>query len=390
MASLFQSKSSGAKAAAAEFNTSNVHMAAIVANENKECELVEGMNLPLLGAGEVLIRVHTSAINRLDTMQRKGLSPPPKGVTPVLGLEVYGEIVKFAAHDQVHVKLGWEVGDRVMALVSGGGNAEFVSLPITLLMRPPPNLSMVEAGALPETWLTAFQLLYMVGGFEAGKSVLIHAGGSGVGLAATQLAREGGASAIFVTAGSQDKIDMAKSMGATEGFSRHDNGGVWAPLVKEANDGKGVDVILDCVGASYFEQNAEVAAVEANWVLFGTLGGAATGESIPFMRLLMKKRLSLLATTLRTRSVPYKEELVRRFSEEALPGFAPSSDGGAPKYQVIVDRTFTLAETQMAHECMESNANTGKIALLVSEEARAHGGSNRKCAASVSDEPEEI
>ena len=117
------------------------------------------MNLPVLGAGEVLIKVHTSAINRLDTMQRKGLSPVPAGVTSVLGLEVYGEIVKFAAHDQVHVKLGWDVGDRVIALLSGGGNAEYVALPITLLMRPPPNLSMVEAGAMPETWLTAFQVL---------------------------------------------------------------------------------------------------------------------------------------------------------------------------------------------------------------------------------------
>jgi len=214
MASLFFTPLSAPKKAKAatvpEMNTDGVHMKAIVANAAKECELVEGMNLPVLGAGEVLIKVHTSAINRLDTMQRKGLSPVPAGVTSVLGLEVYGEIVKFAAHDQVHVKLGWDVGDRVIALLSGGGNAEYVALPITLLMRPPPNLSMVEAGAMPETWLTAFQLLYLVGGFGPGKSVLIHAGGSGVGLAATQLAREGGASAIFVTAGSQVRALLSR------------------------------------------------------------------------------------------------------------------------------------------------------------------------------------
>eukprot|EP00617_Octactis_speculum_P003760 CAMPEP_0185775310 /NCGR_PEP_ID=MMETSP1174-20130828/81609_1 /TAXON_ID=35687 /ORGANISM="Dictyocha speculum, Strain CCMP1381" /LENGTH=330 /DNA_ID=CAMNT_0028462841 /DNA_START=52 /DNA_END=1044 /DNA_ORIENTATION=+ len=326
-------------------------MRGIIAEE-KVCVLSE-VPRPTIAAGEVIVQVRASAINRLDTLQRKGLSPCPAGCTPVLGLEASGEISELS--DEARA-LGWAEGDRVMALVQGGGNAEYVSVPAGLLMKVPESMSWNDSGALPETFLTAFQLLFFVGGFEAGQSVLIHAGGSGVGLALVQLSRIFGARSIFVTAGSVGKIDKAISFGATAGFNRHDNGGIWAPSIREACEG-GVDLILDCVGGSYWDQNVNAAKLEANWVLYGTLGGAACDGA--FLRGLMKKRISLLATTLRTRSVPYKEKLVARFSREALAYFETQ------ELKVEVDRSFPLELVQQAHEYMGQNLNTGKIGIDV-------------------------
>lgn len=249
-----------------------------------------------------------------------------------------------------------------------------------------------------QTWLTAFQLLHLVGRVQSGEFVLIHAGASGVGLAAVQLAKAAGAKPL-VTAGSAEKVAAAVRLGALGGADRHE--GLWAEKIATLTSGEGVSLILDCVGASYWEMNAEVLAVDGRWVLYGLLGGPNVEG--PILGKLLRKRVQLLATTLRARPLKYRRELVRRFTEEALPSlgdgsfryvcfkscdvpviytlswrrdytlrcriacahYAPLS----PCYNsVVVDTVFPLAEAAAAHAMMEANKNTGKIVLRVTDE----------------------
>lgn len=245
-------------------------MRAVVANAGR-CVL-QSVPPPVAAPGEALITVAATALNRADTLQRKGLYPPPPNTTDVLGLECAGR-----------------VGDRrVMALLPGGGYAEQVAVPESLLMDVPPNLSLRQAAAIPETWLTAFQLLFLVANAKAGETVLIHACGSGVGTAATQLAVRHGLKVIG-TAGAEEKLARCRELGASAAFNYKAEGGFKQPVL-DATGGRGVDVVLDCVGGSHAASNAGVLAMDARWVVYGLMGGAAVPSDAPILGLLLRKR----------------------------------------------------------------------------------------------------
>ncbi|XP_038078865.1 quinone oxidoreductase PIG3-like isoform X2 [Patiria miniata] len=312
---------------------------------------------PEPGQGEVLVKVYASAINRADTLQLGGSYNPPPGASEILGLEAAGEVVQLGPG----CSSKWKQGDRVAALVAGGGNAEFVLAHEGHLMPMPSHMTMLEAAGIPEVWLTAYQLLHFVGHVKAGDRVLIHAGGSGVGTAAIQLVRLAGAEAI-VTAGTQAKLDMAQELGAVAGFNYKQVD--FADKVLEFTQNKGVDLILDCVGGSYGEKNLRVIAMEGTWVLYGLMGGVNVDG--PILGGILRKRVTLVGTTLRTRSVEYKTDLVEAFTNNALPHFGT-------RLKPITDRVFPLEEIVDAHKYMAANKNIGKIVLKVHDEKPGTG-----------------
>jgi len=306
---------------------------------------------PKPGNGEILIKVEATGINRADTLQRKGLYPVPAGMSPIMGLEAVGKVTELGSG-----VTGWNIGDGVMALLSGGGYAEYCTVPAIHCIRVPRGLEVTQSAAIPEVWLTAFQLLHLVGNVKKGETVLIHAGGSGVGTAAVQLVKLAGARCL-VTAGSREKIDLAVKYGAELGANYKEE--KWNEVVKEWTGGKGVDVILDCVGGSYAMQNVDCLALDGRWVLYGLMGGM-TVEG-PILGGLLRKRGALLSTTLRTRTDQYKGELVRQFQEKCLKHF----EGDSPKLKPVVDCVMNMNQIVAAHTRMEENKNIGKIILKI-------------------------
>lgn len=304
---------------------------------------------PEIIADELLVRVRATALNRADLLQRRGKHPPPKGVPDILGLEMAGEVADVG--DAVE---GWAPGDRVCAILPGAGYAEFVAIPAGLAMRIPGNLSFEQAAAIPEVFLTAYRNLFDVCGLGPGQTVLVHAGASGVGTAAIQLVREAGGSAL-VTAGSPEKIARCVTLGARAGWNYKD--GPFAPWIAEQTGGRGVDIVLDFVGAPYFEQNLQALAVDGRMAVVGTLGGADVPKFS--LRTLMSKRLLIAGAGLRSMDTARKIALTRAFSEFALPRFA---DG---RLVPVVDSVFDWNDVGDAHLRMESNANVGKIVLRV-------------------------
>lgn len=307
---------------------------------------------PEPGPGEVLVRVHATALNRADLLQRRGLYPPPPGESEILGLEVSGTVESVGPG----VKGVFDPSQRVMALLCGGGYAEYVCVPEQLLMSAPSNLSLSEAAAVPEAWLTAFQLLHFVARVQEGEVVLIHAGASGVGSAAVQLVRLFGAVPL-VTAGTPEKLALAKTLGAAHGFNYREED--YVEGVHRVTRGKGADVILDCIGGSCWEQNVSCLAVDGRWVLYGTLGGSTVHGDL--LKKLLFKRGQLLCSLLRSRSLQYKAELVRSFSSRVLPHFS----GSPVLLRPVIDREFSLEQVSEAHQLMEANGNMGKIILNI-------------------------
>jgi tumor protein p53-inducible protein 3 len=305
---------------------------------------------PVRKEDELLVRIKATALNRADLLQRRGMYPPPKGVPNILGLEMAGEVLDVGAACE-----GWAPGDRVCALLPGCGYAERVSIPAGMAMRIPGNISFEEAAAIPEVFLTAYQNLFNVARLSTGETVLVHAGGSGVGTAAIQLIREAGATSL-VTAGSREKVDRCLALGARTGWNHRE--GPFAPWVAQETGGRGVDIVLDFVGADYFEQNVQSLAVDGRMVVIGTMSGAEVGKFS--LRTLMFKRLQISGAALRSMDVSRKIALTRAFSEFALPRFA---DG---RLLPIVDTVFDWKEAGKAHERMESNVNIGKIVLRIS------------------------
>ncbi|HEY7530951.1 MAG TPA: NAD(P)H-quinone oxidoreductase [Gemmatimonadota bacterium] len=304
---------------------------------------------PRPGADDVLVRVRAVGVNRADVLQRQGRYPPPPGASPVLGLEIAG-VVEGAGPGAGP----WSRGDRVFGLLAGGGYAERAALPGTLAMRIPDPLSFEEAAAVPEVFLTAWQTLFWIGRCAAGEAVLIHAGASGVGTAAIQLAREAGAD-VLVTAGSAEKLERCRELGARVAVNRRE--GPFTVRVLEETGGRGVDVILDVVGAPYWDANVTCLATDGRLVLIATMGGSTIDGAD--LRALMRKRLTVAATTLRARSVAYKAELTRQAAAFVLPRLA---DG---RVRAVVDSVFPLEQAPAAHRRMEENRNVGKIVLTV-------------------------
>eukprot|EP00794_Sanderia_malayensis_P000495 gene495-1141_t len=333
-------------------------MKAVVVEEHggPEKMLIKDVAKPEVKSDHVLIRVHATALNRADVLQRKGFYPPPKGESDIIGLECSG-VVEFVGNK---VKKPFKIGEKVMALLGGGGYAEYVSVSESTVMKTPYGLNFIEAAAIPEVWLTAYQLLHFVGRVQRGENVLIHAGGSGVGTAAIQMAKLVGATA-FVTAGSAEKLDHAKSLGADHVQNYKD--GSFQDAFSEKTGGKGMNLILDPVGGSFWEQNVKSLAMDGRWVLYGLLGGPKVEGNI--LRELLSKRAQLLATTLRARSLEYKRELVDAFSDNVLPHF----ENGTMK--PIVDSVFQFEAIADAHRKMEKSSNTGKIVVQIAKEQKS-------------------
>lgn len=303
---------------------------------------------PEPGADEVLVKVHATALNRADTFQRRGHYPPPDGASEILGLEMAGVVA-----DTGPGVVDWHEGDRVFGLLAGGGYAEYTVIHKDLLMTIPPGMSMQEAAAVPEVFLTAYQALHWLGGIKRDHDVLIHAGGSGVGTAAIQLTREAGAHP-YITA-SAPKHDLCRELGAeaTIDYKSED----FAVRIAEITEQKGVDIIVDFIGAPYFHQNVTALAMDGRIIQLATLGGSTVEEVS--LRDLMAKRAQLLASTLRSRSLDYKVQLTQDFASDVLPQFV---DG---QLEPVIDSTYDWTEVVEAHRRMENNENAGKIVLQV-------------------------
>jgi tumor protein p53-inducible protein 3 len=302
---------------------------------------------PVPGPRELLIGIKAAGLNRADVGQRMGRYDPPPGTTPVLGLECAGQVLALGAE-----VTGWKIGDRVMALMAGGGYAEKATVDYGSAMHVPPVLSDTEAAGVPEVYLTSYLKLFMLGRLKAGETVLIHGGGSGVGTAAIQLIREAGARSI-VTAGSTEKCERCLKLGADVAINYKE--GPFAPKVKAATSGRGVDVVLDIIGAPYLAQNMDVLTTDGRLVFVSTQGGNRAEIDL---RLLMMKRLSLIGSTLRARTTADKARIVGEF----LAQFGGALDRGELKPPI--DCVLPLAQVQEAHRRLEGD-HFGKVILAV-------------------------
>ncbi|HVF27625.1 MAG TPA: NAD(P)H-quinone oxidoreductase, partial [Pyrinomonadaceae bacterium] len=284
----------------------------IVSQGGVEALEVGEVERPKAIGDRVRVRVHAAALNRADILQRRGFYPAPPGVpADIPGLEFAGEVE--GVGNEVRM---WRVGQRVFGITGGGAQAEYVVVPETALAEIPPNLDFIEAAAVPEVFITAHDALITQAGFEMGERVLIHAVGSGVGTAAVQLARAAGASAIFGTARTEDKLQRARRFGLDEAILVSDAPEVFSTAIRALTGGAGVHVILDLVGAAYFAANLDALATRGRLMLVGTLGGVSA--SLDFGTV-MRKRLSVTGTVLRSRSAIEKAEAVRRFAAHVVP-----------------------------------------------------------------------
>lgn len=302
---------------------------------------------PTPAAGEVLIRVRATAVNRADLMQRAGHYPPPPGASNIIGLECAGQIA--ALGDGVH---GTQVGDRVMALLSGGGYAELVAVPVGQTMPIPDGMSWEDAAAIPEVFLTAYLTLRMLGRLDTGEVALIHSASSGVGTAAIQITRELGARAV-ATSRTAERLRVPQELGA-EGIVVTD--GAFADQVRALTEGHGADVILDLVGASYWEQNVASLARGGRIVLTGLVGGRRAEADLGT---LLALQATVIGSTLRGRTADEKAAIVAEFATWALPRFATGA------FRPIVHQVLDLAQVADAHRLVGADHAVGKVVLRV-------------------------
>ncbi|MBN2365976.1 MAG: NAD(P)H-quinone oxidoreductase [Calditrichaeota bacterium] len=306
---------------------------------------------PVPGPNELLVKVKATALNRADILQREGKYPPPPGTSELLGLEMSGIIEETGQNCK-----GWSTGQSVFGLLSGGGYAQYATIDYRMALPKPEILSHEEAAAIPESFLTAFQALVWLARIQPDESVLIHAGASGVGTSAIQLAREMGAH-IFVTAGSDEKIKKCLELGAEFG-TNYKNRSFFEPLM-EATGEKGIDVIIDFVGEPFWDQNIEALATDGRIVILATMGGS----EIPrfSLRQLIRKRATITGSTLRNRPLYYKIDLTRSFTEFAYPLLKSG------RIRPVIGRIFSWEDVVQAHRYMEQNLNIGKIVLRVTD-----------------------
>ena len=301
--------------------------------------------VPTPGDGEILVKVAAAGVNRPDVMQRMGLYPPPPGAPDIPGLEIAGEVVALGRN----VKR-WKVGDRVMALVVGGGYAEYC-LAHESHALPVGGLSMVEAAAIPETFFTVWHNAFERGGLKSGETLLVHGGSSGIGTTAIQLAKAFGVR-VITTAGSEEKCDACRKLGADVAVNYRTEDFVAA--TKSATGDKGAEVIVDMVGGDYIARNYEAATVEGRIVQIAFQGSPKA--TVDFRRVMLK-RLHHTGSTLRSRSVADKGAIARAVETNVLPLIA------AGKVKPVIYKTFPLAAAPAAHALMETSAHIGKIVL---------------------------
>jgi putative PIG3 family NAD(P)H quinone oxidoreductase len=323
-------------------------MRAVIATEpgGPEVLTVTQLDDPVPAAGEVVIDVVGTAVNRADTLQRQGFYPPPKGASDVLGLECSGTISAVGPDVE-----GWQVGDEVCALLAGGGYAEKVAVPAGQVMPVPDGIDLVTAGALPEVACTVWSNVFMVGGLQPEDTLLVHGGAGGIGTMAIQLAHALGAR-VAVTAGSAEKLELCRSLGAdvTINYREQD----FVEEIRNATDGRGADVILDNMGAAYLGRNVDALATEGRLVIIGMQGGTKAELDIGK---LLRKRGAVAATSLRARPVADKAAICAAVVEHVWPLVA---DGTV---KPVVHTTLPLERAGEAHQLMEDSGHVGKIVL---------------------------
>ena len=327
-------------------------MRAVVLTEFGEPEVLRITNVPVPVpvADEVLVRVHATALNRADLLQRRGFYPNPfPGAHDILGMEFAGEVVAAASR--------FKPGDHVMGIVSGGAYAEYVVIPAAQAMRTPRGMSLADAAAIPEVFITAWDALVLQGGLKPGGTALVHAGASGVGTAAIQICRAMGARIIVTCSGARggvDKMQACRDLGASLviDYTTQD----FAKEVADYTQGKGVEVVLDVIGGDYTVRNVACLALKGRIIQVGTMAGPSKDFNVAS---LMGKRASIIGTVLRPRPKEEKIAVSQAFAEALLPDF----DAGVLK--PIIDKRFTLDQIVAAHQHMEANANVGKIVVTV-------------------------
>lgn len=303
-------------------------------------------DIPKPGPGEVLIRVKASGINRPDTFQRRGLYPPPKGASDLPGLEVAGEIVDGDLEGSAFNK-----GNAVCALTPGGGYAEYVLTSVGSCLPIPEGLSFVEAAGLPETYFTVWSNVFERATLQAGESLLVHGGASGIGTTAIQIAKARGAT-VYATAGSDDRVKSIEELGADKGINYKTQD--FVEEIKALTDGQGVNVVLDMVSGDYTQRNLESLAEDGRLVSIANLGGS---ESTINMGLLKAKRLTISGSMLRPRSNEYKAQVAQALQKHVWPLLA------SKKIKPVVYKTFQYQDVVKAHELMEAGEQIGKIIM---------------------------
>lgn len=303
---------------------------------------------PTPGSGEILIRNRATAINRADLAQRSGRYPPPAGASPIMGLECAGEVIKVGEG-----VASFKPGDLVCALLAGGGYAELVAVPAGQALPLPKGLDCTQAASLPEVFATAFLNLFIEGQLQLGERVVLHAGASGVGTAGIQLCRAFG-SPCFVTAGSDDKVARCIALGAADGVNRHS--GSFRAAVATWTNNAGCDVILDPVGASYLADNLASLAVDGRLVIIGLMGGVTTELNIGA---LMMKRLRIIGSTLRARSVSKKAEVMDHLRRRVWPLIANG------EIKPVIEAVMPITEAEAAHKLIAGDQTFGKVVLTI-------------------------
>ena len=304
--------------------------------------------VPECGAEEILIKIAAAGVNRPDALQRAGAYAAPADASPLPGLECSGEVVAIGAGVS-----RWKIGDKVCALLPGGGYAEFATTHQDHALAIPDGVTMVQAAALPETFFTVYSNVFMRGGLKAGKTFLVHGGSSGIGTTAIQLANAFGVR-VFTTAGSAEKCAVCLELGAERAIHYHDED--FVKITKESTNGKGVDLILDMVGGDYISRNVRALAVGGRLVMIAFLGGAKA--ELNFAQI-MVKRLTLTGSTLRPQSVQAKAEIAEELRKNVWPLIA--SGRIAP----VIDSTFPLEAATDAHRRIENHDHIGKIVLTL-------------------------
>jgi len=318
---------------------------------------VEGLEVrevpdpPRPSADRVLVRVRAAGLNRADILQRLGRYPAPPGYPQdIPGLEFAGEVIELGEEARA-----WKVGDRVFGITGGGAQAEFVTVPESTLAEIPPNLDWAEAASIPEVFMTAHDALFTQCRLQMGERVLIHAAGSGVGTAASQLVNAAGAIA-YGTSRTADKLQRAKEFGLTDSVVVAKDSSEFAEAVKRWTNDAGVDVILDLVGAKYLKANLESLALKGRLIFVGTTSGAKAEIDYAVV---MRKRLRIMGTSLRTRSIEEKATATRLFAQQVGPLLASA------KVRPVIDRVFPMEQVRAAHQRIESNESFGKVVLTI-------------------------
>ncbi|KAH0536245.1 hypothetical protein FGG08_006867 [Glutinoglossum americanum] len=315
---------------------------------------------PQPGESEALVKIKAFGLNRMDLLQREGRYPVPPQTPSTLGVEFSGTIESLGPHI---AEKGFKIGDEVFGLAYGGAYAEYIAVSTHMLIHKPKELSWEEAAGIPEaqcqpqTWITATQALYLVGEFFPGKSVLWHAGASSVSIAGIQLSKSGGASAVYVTASSREKIDFCvNELGASQGFNYKEQD--FAKEIDKATGGKGVDIIIDFIGQDYFQQNLDAAAKDGRIVTLGALSGTKLPAGVD-IGAFVRKRLRFEGSSLRSRDAEYQGRLRDKLAETAMPKFKDGS------FKIYVERVFRWEQVIDAHKLLESNATKGKIICTI-------------------------